>query len=108
MNIENNTILIVPNKLKKEVLKKIKKLINFKIISLEEFVKNYYFDYDNKTIHYLMNKYNLKYEVVNIYLKNIYYVENKDYQKADSIREELLSKGIIIKDTREGTIYELN
>ena len=48
MNIENNTILIVPNKLKKEVLKKIKKLINFKIISLEEFIKNYYFDYDNK------------------------------------------------------------
>ena len=51
MNIENNTILIVPNKLKKKVLKKIKKLINFKIMSLEEFIKNYYFDYDNKTIY---------------------------------------------------------
>lgn len=32
---------------------------------------------------------------------------NKDYQKADSIREELKDMGIIIKDTREGTMYEV-
>ena len=34
--------------------------------------------------------------------------QNKDFNLADSIRQELLSKGIIIKDTREGTIYEVN
>ena len=33
--------------------------------------------------------------------------ENKDYELADSIRRELQEKGIIIKDTREGTIYEI-
>jgi len=33
--------------------------------------------------------------------------ENKDYIKADQIREELLNMGIIIKDTREGTIFEV-
>ena len=33
--------------------------------------------------------------------------KNKDYAKADAIREELLQKKIILKDTREGTIYEL-
>ena len=33
--------------------------------------------------------------------------KNKDYATADAIREELLKKGIILKDTREGTIYEL-
>ena len=32
---------------------------------------------------------------------------NKDYQKADSIREELKDMGILIKDTREGTVYEV-
>ena len=32
---------------------------------------------------------------------------NKDYTKADLIREELLNNGIIIKDTREGTIFEI-
>lgn len=33
--------------------------------------------------------------------------QNKDYELADSIRRDLQSKGIIIKDTREGTIYEV-
>lgn len=33
--------------------------------------------------------------------------KNKDYVKADLIREELLEKNIIIKDTREGTTYEI-
>ena len=32
--------------------------------------------------------------------------QNKDYILADNIRNELLEKGIILKDTREGTIYE--
>ena len=32
--------------------------------------------------------------------------KNKEYEKADQIREELLNMGIIIKDTREGTTYE--
>ena len=31
----------------------------------------------------------------------------KDFAKADAIREELLSKGIVIKDTREGTVWEI-
>ena len=33
--------------------------------------------------------------------------KNKDYNLADKIRCELLEKNIIIKDTREGTIYEI-
>jgi len=32
---------------------------------------------------------------------------NKNYTRADEIREELKNMGIIIKDTREGTIYEV-
>ena len=32
---------------------------------------------------------------------------NKDYELADKIRKELAEKNIIIKDTREGTIYEV-
>ena len=31
----------------------------------------------------------------------------KDFAKADAIREELLGKGVQIKDTREGTVWEL-
>ena len=33
--------------------------------------------------------------------------KNKDFVLADNIRNELLEKGIILKDTREGTIFEL-
>lgn len=33
--------------------------------------------------------------------------KEKDFAKADAIREELLSRGIAIKDTREGTIWEV-
>ena len=33
--------------------------------------------------------------------------KNKDYSLADQIRDELKEKGIIIKDTREGTIFEI-
>lgn len=33
--------------------------------------------------------------------------QNKDFTLADSIRNELSKKGIILKDTREGTLYEV-
>lgn len=33
--------------------------------------------------------------------------KNKNYEIADSIRNELLEKGIVLKDTREGTTYEV-
>ena len=29
----------------------------------------------------------------------------KDFAKADAIRDELLAKGIVLKDTREGVIW---
>ena len=32
--------------------------------------------------------------------------KNKDFAKADAIRDELLAKGIAIKDTREGVVWE--
>ena len=35
------------------------------------------------------------------------YKSEKNYEEADRVRNELLDKGIIIKDTREGTIYEI-
>ena len=33
--------------------------------------------------------------------------KNKDFALADSIRNELLEKGIVLKDTREGTVFEV-
>lgn len=36
------------------------------------------------------------------------YKLNKEYDKADNIRDELLNMGVIIKDSKEGTSYEIN
>ena len=33
--------------------------------------------------------------------------KNKNYAKADEIRDELLQKGVKLIDTREGTTYEI-
>jgi len=33
--------------------------------------------------------------------------KNRDFENADRIRDELKEKGILIKDTREGTIFEI-
>ena len=89
MNIENNTLLIVPNTLKHKVIKSIKKIVNYKIMSLNEFIKKYYFDYNEESIYFLMKKYNIKYDNALMYLKNIYYIENKEYnnEKLDKLVE---------------------
>lgn len=52
---------------------------------------------DSELEHYIKNKI----EERNIAKKN------KDYSLADQIRDELKEKGIMIKDTREGTIFEI-
>ena len=33
--------------------------------------------------------------------------KSKDFEKADSIRDNLDKRGILLKDTREGTIWDL-
>lgn len=81
-NLKDNTLLIIPNHLKELVLLSFSnELKNIKIMTESEFIRSYYFDYNLETIYYLMNKYKLKYEVVIVYLKNLYYVENKNYNK---------------------------
>ena len=42
-----------------------------------------------------------------LYVLRSSYKKEKKYELADSIREELLSKNIVIKDTREGTTFEV-
>lgn len=95
-NLKDNTLLIIPNHLKETILLSFcDELKNIKIMTDNEFIRSYYFDYDLETIYYLMNKYKLKYEVVLIYLKNLYYVENKEYSN------EKLNKLVEIKKELE-------
>ena len=80
MNIDkfNNCIIILKDKTKESFLKKINKLINVKIITLNELKRKCFFDYDEETICYICDKYNVIYDVAKIYLENLYYVSDKD------------------------------
>ena len=67
-----------------------------KVLSLD-LLKN-----ENKEIDASLEKY-----INEMILKRNEYKKNKDFGNADKIRDELKEKGILIKDTREGTIFEI-
>lgn len=77
--IGDKTILIMPNEIKIKVLKNNKKLISIKTLTKKELAKKIFFDYDEKTLFYMINKYNLKVDVAVMYLKNMYYIEDEEY-----------------------------
>ena len=100
-DIKDNTIIICNNSYKIQILKSIKKLINIKFMSMEEFIKSYYFDYDEKTILYVIKKYNIKYEIALEYLNNLLYIEDKKYnnEKLDflvNLKKELIDNNLLI------------
>ena len=97
----NNSIIVLDDSYKRELLKKINKLINIKFINMDEFIKSYYFNYDEKSILYLIKNYNLKYEVALEYLENLIYVEDKEYNKKKldflvKIKRELIDNNLLI------------
>ena len=102
----DNALIICPAVVKNYFLKKAaenKKLLNCKFMSLEEFVKNYFFDYDYRAIKYLADKYQMKIDVVKTYLKNLYFVEEKNYdneklQLLVKYKEELSDNNLLIKN----------
>lgn len=104
--IKEDTVLIIPNVLKNKVLRYIDtfdKLVNIKIYSLDEVKKHLYFSYDEKSILYLMDKYNYKYEVSKTLIDNMYYLENKKYSSNKlnellKLKEELEELSLLKKD----------
>ena len=92
MTYKDNTIYIVPNDIKKDILLDLseeKELKNIKFFSLKEFINNLTFSYDEKAIYHLMKKYNYKYDNAKIILDNLYYIEDKKYnnKKLDNLLE---------------------
>lgn len=80
-----------------------RKLDNNKIYSLSEFISKLYFSYDVKTIYYVMNKYNVIYDIAKIYLNNIRYIEDKKYNSdklnfLKELKSDLISNNLIKED----------
>ena len=87
----NECLLLVPGILKKDIIKIVRERYydyNIKFMTLEEFIKKYVFDYDNKTIYCVMDRYNVNYDTAVIYLNNLYYISDKiSSNKMDKLRE---------------------
>ena len=96
-----DNIIICNNSIKESLLKENKELNNNKYYTLSEFIKNLYFDYDYKTILYVMKKYNVKYSVAEEYLDNLIYIEDKKYniEKLDflvDLKKDLIDNKLLI------------
>ena len=104
--LENNTIVITEYPYKLDLLKKLnkeEKLFNIKFMDMKELIERIYFYYDEKAIYYLMKNYSLKREIASIYLQNLYYIEEKDYnnEKLSSlvkIKKELKDNNLLYCD----------
>jgi len=86
-------ILLIPNKIKKEIIKEARKKYynyNIKFMSLEDFIKKITFNYNNKTIYLLMKKFSINYDTAIVYLTNIYYI-------SDNLKNNKMAKLIEIK-----------
>ena len=70
-------VLITPNKIKNKIIEIVRiKYYNYniKFMSLEDFIKKYIFDYNNKTIYYLMKEYDINLSSALVYINNLYYI----------------------------------
>lgn len=102
--MEEFDIIVCPTSTKNKVLKDFStnnNLIKTKFMTKNEFISNYYFSYDYKTIYYLMNKYNYNLDVVKVYLNNLYSIDiNKEYKSnkinlLNNIKKELLENNLL-------------
>ena len=102
--LKDETLIICPNSYKNEILEFLtnnKLIINIKIMSFNEYKRNYYFDYDIKTIKYLYDKYGMKIENIKELIENLYYIEDEKYNNSKldylvSIKKELDDNNLLI------------
>ena len=102
---QNNSIVICSNDTKTRILKSINKLVSIKFFTLNSFIKELYFDYDERSILYIIKNYNVRYEIALEYLNNLIYIEDKKYniEKLDflvKLKNELISNDLLIFNSR--------
>lgn len=112
--LKDDTILIMPNSIKKYILlelNNINNIFNIKIMNLKELIGKLTFTYNEEAIYYLMKKYNIKYDVALVYLRNIKYIENKKYNikkldKLVEIKNDLIQNNLLIFDDNINNLLE--
>jgi hypothetical protein len=96
-------LIIAPSYIKTRLLKEKEEsneLNDLKIITREEFIKNIFFDYNEETILYLMDKYSFRETIAKEIINCMYYVDKKiNNTKIDNIidlKDELISNNLLI------------
>ena len=82
-----------------DVLSKEKKFNNNKFYSFKELKKKLIFDYNNKTIEYVMNKYNVNINIAKIYLENLYFLKDLEDNKIkflNALKKDLDENNLLI------------
>ena len=104
--LENDSILIVPSQIKEKILtemNKKSKLFNVKLMEINEFKREYFFDYTTETIFYVMKHYNYDYEFSLDIINNLYFLSSEiyDHEKLKfllNIKNELINNNLLIFD----------
>ena len=103
INFNDYSIVVVMDAYKKNFLLKYPNR-KFRIITLSEFQKKYYFTYDDRAIYYVMDKYHYQYEVASMYLSHLLDIVQSDVQfyKVDFLNnlfQDLDKQGLLIRDS---------
>ena len=126
-----NLLIVCPQEQKLKILTSLQtesSLHNIKFMTKEDYMKNFFFTYTEEAAFYLMKKYHWKYDVCNVYLKQLYVIDitktykNKKLNFLKQLKQELLqekllkfnpsfqdfikSKQIIIKNYLDLDLYE--
>ncbi|MDY5277643.1 MAG: PD-(D/E)XK nuclease family protein [Erysipelotrichaceae bacterium] len=103
IDIKDNMLLICPRDIKEKILANNKSLVDISFMTLEEYKKRYYFDYDYHTVKYLMDTYGYTLNNAKEIIESLYFVEDKNYPNNKlndlvKIKKELLEKNLLILD----------
>ena len=103
IDIKDNMLLICPSDIKEKILTNNKSLVDISFMTLEEYKKRYYFNYDYHTVKYLMDTYDYTLNNAKEIIESLYFVEDKDYPNNKlndlvKIKKELLDKNLLILD----------
>ena len=115
-------IIITSNSNKKYILKKLsdnKKIYNLKFFTFLELKKKLFFDYDVKTLEYVMLNYKVSLDIAKMYLDNLYYLKESKSGKLkflNELKRELDDKDLLIYDksfkdfinSKEIILYDFN
>ena len=103
MNIDllHNKIVILDDSSKKYLLDLLsKKLINTKIITIGELLSGCLFNYDEKTVYYVCNKYKVCIDVAKRYLNSLYFIDednsNDKIHFLYELKQDLINNNLLI------------